>query len=98
MRLSTISRIMEIDGGVICWGRKAEVDNSLRDLHNPSDDEKRLTSYRETHNKDQSVEGPIGTLLPKFPINAPPPLPGATCVKNYIYFLDEKCYSCYRYH
>ena len=38
MRLSIISRITEVEGGVICWCRKAEADNSLRDHHNPSDD------------------------------------------------------------
>ena len=40
MRLSIISRVTEIEGGVTCWGRKAKVDKGLQDLHNPSDDVK----------------------------------------------------------
>ena len=40
MRLSIISRIAKTEAGVICWGCKAEVDSSLWDLHNPSDDVK----------------------------------------------------------
>ena len=40
MRLSIISRITEVEGGVICWCCEAEADNSLQDLYNPSDDVK----------------------------------------------------------